>query len=121
MIKNFCVNGFKSLKNIHSININSCLFLCGPNSSGKSSFIQSILMVAQTFSDNVWNGRMVLNGTLIRLGEYEDILSHSSKDKSISVSFDLFTDYSFSLIQGFIKYQSSLNLETLKRMKKKKV
>ena len=109
MINNFCVNGFKSLKNTHSININSCLFLCGPNSSGKSSFIQSILMVAQTFSDNVWNGRMVLNGTLIRLGEYEDILSHSSKDKSISISFDLFTEYSYFSNSG--RYKISVDFK----------
>jgi predicted ATPase len=45
--------------------------LTGVNSSGKSSAIQSVLMAAQS---QYHNGPVVLNGTLVRLGEASDLI-----------------------------------------------
>ncbi|MCC3735866.1 DUF3696 domain-containing protein [Rouxiella badensis] len=92
MINNISIQNFKSLSILEPIEMESCLFLCGPNSSGKSSFIQAILMISQTFSNNFKDGRVVLNGGLIKLGAFENILSHSANSNNISISFDLFPE-----------------------------
>ncbi|MCL6742316.1 DUF3696 domain-containing protein [Kosakonia sp. R1.Fl] len=96
MINNICINNFKSLNILNPIEMKSCLFLCGPNSSGKSSFIQAILMMSQTFLNNFKDGRVILNGSLVKLGAFENILSHSTRSNDISISFDLFPENKFS-------------------------
>lgn len=70
----------------------SCLFLCGPNSSGKSSLIQALLLVAQNIAINFKGGMVNLNGSLTKLGEYDNILSHTNDEKEIKIAFDLFSD-----------------------------
>ncbi|HFU2423081.1 TPA: AAA family ATPase, partial [Klebsiella variicola] len=85
------------------IEMGSCLFLCGPNSSGKSSFIQAILMIAQTFSRNFKDGRVVLNGNFIKLGAFENILSYSTDSNEILISFELFPENEFLKKDGIQK------------------
>lgn len=65
--------------------------LCGSNSSGKSSLIQAILMLCQTFLNRhtFYHGTVVLNGALVRLGAHDDIRRHGSDSENISFSFSL--------------------------------
>jgi predicted ATPase len=49
--------------------------LTGVNSSGKSSIIQSLLLVAQSLHSDT---QLTLNGPLVRLGDAQDLLSDSS-------------------------------------------
>lgn len=95
MINNISIHNFKSLNTSDPIEMGSCLFLCGPNSSRKSSFIQAILMIAQTFSRNYKDGRVVLNGGFIKLGAFENILSYSTDSNEILISFELFPENEF--------------------------
>ncbi|MCX7858164.1 MAG: ATP-binding protein [Deltaproteobacteria bacterium] len=60
----------------------------GPNSSGKSSIFQSLLMLKQTIEDTTDTGQVLLpKGSLVDLGSYKEfIFSHDSKRKfSISI------------------------------------
>ncbi|MDZ6203250.1 DUF3696 domain-containing protein [Klebsiella pneumoniae] len=103
MINNISIHNFKSLNTSDPIEMGSCLFLCGPNSSGKSSFIQAILMIAQTFSRNYKDGRGVLNGGFIKLGVFENILSYSTDSNEILISFELFPENEFLKKYGIQK------------------
>ncbi|WP_334667076.1 AAA family ATPase, partial [Klebsiella pneumoniae] len=103
MINNISIHNFKSLNTSDPIEMGSCLFLCGPNSSGKSSFIQAILMIAQTFSRNYKDGRVVLNGGFIKLGVFENILSYSTDSNEILISFELFPENEFLKKYGIQK------------------
>lgn len=103
MINNISIHNFKSLNTSDPIEMGSCLFLCGPNSSGKSSFIQAILMLAQTFSRNFKDGRVVLNGNFIKLGAFENILSYSTDLNEILISFELFPENEFLKKYGIQK------------------
>jgi predicted ATPase len=57
----------------------------GANSSGKSTFIQSILLVAQTLSHKVGSRSVVLNGALTSLGQFDDLKSKNTGGDSISI------------------------------------
>nr|WP_154927476.1 DUF3696 domain-containing protein [Pantoea agglomerans] len=92
MINNISIYNFKSLKILEPMAMGSCLFLCGPNSSGKSSLIQALLLVAQNIAINFKGGMVNLNGSLTKLGEYDNILSHTNDEKEIKIAFDLFSD-----------------------------
>ncbi|MDK8078793.1 DUF3696 domain-containing protein [Citrobacter freundii] len=92
MIRNIYVNNFKTLGMKSYIELKECSFLCGANSSGKSSLIQTLLMLAQTFSSRYQDDSIILNGTLARLGSFIDIKKHNSLDDTITVGFTFDVD-----------------------------
>jgi predicted ATPase len=78
------LTNFKSFYNKTEIALAPLTVLTGTNSSGKSSFIHSILMVAQTLRNPIGSRELVLNGQLIKLGFLQDI---QSVDSEVGVSF----------------------------------
>lgn len=69
MIRQLKVKNFKSLKQI-DVNLSSLNLLMGLNGMGKSSFIQSILLLMQ--SDKLEEGLLDLKGTLVQIGQGRD-------------------------------------------------
>jgi predicted ATPase len=61
---------------------------CGKNSSGKSTVLQSILLLAQTLKNNVPSQTLVLNGPMVKLGSVDDIKSNFSTPKDIIIDID---------------------------------
>ena len=89
MLKSIQVNNFKSLNFSESIDISPMSIFCGANSSGKSSFLQAILLLAQT-SDTRFNGSsMLLNGKLVKLGGFNDIVSFGKENELIKLKADI--------------------------------
>lgn len=86
MLKKLQLNSFKSILNSNQINLSEYALLCGANSCGKSSVIQTLLMLSQTFSARFFQDSVCLNGPLVKLGSFADILSHTSKSKEIRVN-----------------------------------
>jgi predicted ATPase len=74
------VDDFKSLGHV-SIPLAPLVVLTGANSSGKSSIIQSLLLVAQSTDDEI-----ILNGPLVRLGEPHDVIRSGSNSLTLSYS-----------------------------------
>ena len=70
------IKNFKSLKDI-TIKLNNLNLITGVNSSGKSSFIQSLLLLKQN-EDKFYSHRgskvVNINGEYIKLGNKKDIL-----------------------------------------------
>ncbi|HDS1597580.1 TPA: DUF3696 domain-containing protein [Stenotrophomonas maltophilia] len=89
MIKSIKLRNFKSIKETQKISFAPLSLVCGANSSGKSSLIQSILMVSQTFSSRHFRSSVSLNGKMVRLGSFADIKNHSSGKQPIDVSLEL--------------------------------
>ena len=48
--------------------------LSGPNASGKSSVLQSLVLLHQTMREHEWSTRLILNGDGIRLGTAPDVI-----------------------------------------------
>lgn len=60
---------------------------CGKNSSGKSTIIQSILLISQTLSNKVSARPIVLNGALAKLGQIEDIVTFGAANSPIEIGW----------------------------------
>lgn len=87
MLTNLSLDNFKSISTSDPIFLRNFSIFCGANSSGKSSLIQAILMLSQTFSSRYDFDEIVLNGHLVRLGAFGDIRAHKSSRNTIDIEF----------------------------------
>lgn len=89
MIKNWTVKNFKSIYEKTTLDFAPLTIFTGANSSGKSTLIQSLLLVTQTLQSAVHSRSVVLNGYILRLGSYNDLVSNHHEDDAISIGFQL--------------------------------
>lgn len=87
MIKQWKLFNFKSVRNETDLALAPLTIFAGPNSSGKSTVLQSILLVAQTLAHKVSSRSVVLNGSLTRLGQFDDLKSADSDANQIVVGW----------------------------------
>lgn len=84
MITELGLKNFKCLKDdffsLSKINV-----FAGRNGIGKSSLLQSLLLIAQSLDDNGLLKKVKINGAFLQLGTYSDIISKDSKDSKISI------------------------------------
>ncbi len=85
MITKWEVFNFKSIREETELSLGPLTIFAGANSSGKSTLIQSILLVAQTLSHKVSSRSVVLNGALTSLGQFDDLKSNGSESDQIVV------------------------------------
>lgn len=78
------LENFKCFSNVE-LEIGKLTFLVGLNSVGKSSIIQSVLLPLQSTHDT----DIEVNGSLINLGSYQDILNIRAPDDSVRVSIEM--------------------------------
>jgi len=92
MLRRWSVSNFKSIGALAEVEFLDLTVLVGSNSSGKSSLIQSVLVVAQSFRSRAAPSRpLIWNGDLVRLGTAPDVL-HLPADPDqpgISLGFTL--------------------------------
>jgi predicted ATPase len=62
---------------------------CGKNSSGKSTVLQSILLLSQTLKNNEPSQTLVLNGPMVKLGSVNDIKSSYLNSKDVTIDINL--------------------------------
>lgn len=89
MLKTWRLKNFKSFGDQPPIELSAINVLAGANSSGKSSIIQSILLLKQTLQYGSENRPIALNGPLLRLGSFQNVLNHESSDQVIQLGFDI--------------------------------
>ena len=92
MIKVWALRHFKSVKDEPKLELGKLTVFTGSNSSGKSTIIQSLLLTAQTLQSPVVTRPIVLNGHILRLGNFNDILSNGTDASSIEIGFQLSLD-----------------------------
>ena len=73
MIKRWKVFNFKSVRTETELELAPLTIFAGANSTGKSTLLQSMLIVAQTLAHKVSSRSVVLNGALARLGQFDDL------------------------------------------------
>ena len=90
MIDAWRVECFKKFSAKKEFPLKSLTILSGVNSSGKSSLLQSILLVKQTIMSASPDRAIALNGPLVQLGSYSDIYNpgpNEDDNQSQGVSF----------------------------------
>ena len=85
MITKWKVANFKSIRDETELDLGLLTIFAGANSSGKSTIIQSILLVAQTLAHKTRSSSVVLNGVLTSLGQFDDLKSIGGKSDQITI------------------------------------
>ncbi len=88
MLKLLDLRCFKCFE-LLSLPIAPLTLLSGPNSSGKSSVLQALVLLHQTMREREWATRLALNGSAVRLGTVVDVVDelHGRNDFGIGVGF----------------------------------
>lgn len=89
MIAKWKVGNFKSISKETELDFAPLTIFAGANSSGKSTIIQSVLLVAQTVANKVGSRSVVLNGALTSLGQFDDLKSADSGVDLITIKCTL--------------------------------
>jgi len=89
MIQEIQLSNFKAFADAEKIPIKPITLVFGPNSSGKSSIFQSLLMLKQTIEEDTIGGEPLLlpRGKLIDLGNYQEFIHKHDESLSFSVTF----------------------------------
>lgn len=103
MLSMIRLHNFKSFKQLDSLAIKPITILCGSNSCGKSSILQSLLMVKQTKESRNVNQSLLLNGKYVHLGDIENIVYGHDGSNNISINFE----YEFTMQQFYTGMKSS--------------
>tara|TARA_A100001015_G_C15028292_1_gene731724 strand:+ start:864 stop:2957 length:2094 start_codon:yes stop_codon:yes gene_type:complete len=89
------LSNFKSIEPsspMQEINFSPLTLICGENSSGKSTVLQSILSVVQSTSSEIESDSVFsLNGKIIKLNNFESILHALSNEKNVEIGLDFKT------------------------------
>lgn len=84
MVSNINLSNFKCFRNIALSLANLNLF-SGINSMGKSTIIQALLLLRQSFERNSINEGIYLNGKYVKIGSGQDLLYSNADNKIISI------------------------------------
>ncbi len=89
MIHNLTLKNFKAFNKVN-LEISGFTLLSGMNGMGKSSIIQSLLLLRQSYkSGDLQRGLLQLNGSLIELGTAQDILFIDALDDEVGINIKL--------------------------------
>ena len=92
MIKEWKLDNFKSIDKEKDLEFRPLTIFTGANSSGKSTILQSILLVAQTLQSPIASRSILLNGWFKKFGTYSDIVNKRDYNKNIKIGFKLSND-----------------------------
>ncbi|MDM8556100.1 DUF3696 domain-containing protein [Desulfococcaceae bacterium HSG7] len=87
MIEEISLENFKAFKELDGLNIKPITILCGTNSCGKSSILQSILTFKQTLESQNLSQTLLLNGRFTHLGSFENIIYDKNVENVVSFGF----------------------------------
>ena len=77
------INNFKTIKELIEFNFNSINIISGVNSSGKTSFIQFLLMLKQTWEAQSASPALIFDGNLVKLGVFEKLVYKQQNENYI--------------------------------------
>lgn len=83
------IENFKGITTFRYNNVSPLTILSGVNSGGKTSFIQSLLMLKQSYEQGDEKHPIILNGKYTKLGSFKDVLNRDNKDvkKDIAIEY----------------------------------
>lgn len=89
MLTRWSVANFKAISDEIELQLAPITVLAGANSSGKSTLLQSILLVSQTLRAKPGEQPVLLNGEYVRLGYISDIVHDGNTKQPFLFGFDL--------------------------------
>jgi predicted ATPase len=83
MLTSIKIENFKAFADSGEIPLKPLTFLMGPNSSGKSSLIQALLVIKQTLDTRDRSRQLVSEGELTSVGSYQDFVFRHESDRRV--------------------------------------
>lgn len=112
MIKDWKLNNFKSIDHENDLEFRPLTIFTGANSSGKSTILQSILLVTQTLQSPIASRSILLNGWFKKFGSYTDVVNRRDFNKNIKIGFTLSNDAT-SREEMMYRYRFNENVKTV--------
>jgi predicted ATPase len=82
------IRNFKCLADTGKLPMRPVTFLVGPNSSGKTTIIQSLLLLRQTVESRDLKNPLSINGPYVQLGSYPDLLFMHDKKARLHLEIE---------------------------------
>lgn len=83
------IKNFKGFEDTGYLELRPITILIGPNSSGKSSLIQPLLMLKQTVDSRDVTSPLVVNGSYVKLSSYESFIHHHDVKKKLEIDISM--------------------------------
>lgn len=99
MINKWILDNFKSIESREELEFRPLTIFTGANSSGKSTILQSVLLVSQTLQNPIDSRSIVLNGSIKKFGSYSDVVNRRDFKKKLTIGFDITDD-----LTGYRRY-----------------
>lgn len=97
------IYNFKSIGSLVEYEMRPMTILSGTNSSGKSSFLQLLLLLKQTIEIDSAQSPLELKGRLIRIRKYIDILKSKNPENKLKIELK-FSKSELSKYKGFPEF-----------------
>lgn len=117
MIYKIEIKNFKVLKDIE-LSLSNLTIIAGLNCMGKSSLIQVLLLLRQSFEKSIYENGLLLNGDYVNIGNGKDAFSINA-EKGEDFRFKLEWENNDFLITEF-EYKSHSNLQPMKKINSSK-
>ncbi|WP_288221772.1 DUF3696 domain-containing protein [uncultured Clostridium sp.] len=87
MIESINISSFKAFNKMQKVKCKPITLIYGQNSAGKSSLLQSLLLLQQTMNEiNIDDTALITKGKLLDLGNYREMVYSHNTDNNISIS-----------------------------------
>lgn len=89
MLKQIKLTNFKCFQGETTFPLSNFNLLTGINGSGKSTFLQALLLMRQSIEYDIYTTRLALNGSCVNLGGFDDVRNHNiTKSEPIFFEFE---------------------------------
>ena len=99
MLTQIDIELFKCFELLH-LPLCQLTLLSGSNASGKSSVLQTLVLLHQTMLEHEWSTRLMLNGNSIRLGTISDVVDHKYGRQSFNIGINDNDSYYAWIFEG---------------------
>lgn len=87
MLKNLNLYNFRCFSSEQNIPLSPITLIYGPNSSGKSSLLKSLLVMKQTIEEASPNTNLITKGPYTDIGNFKDFINNHDTKKKYSIKF----------------------------------
>ena len=87
MLNKMKIKNFKAFVDTEEIFLKPITLFCGTNSSGKSTLLHSLLLWKQTLESRNFEQTLLLNGRMLHLGTFSNIIHNHNTEKPITFEF----------------------------------
>jgi predicted ATPase len=113
MITSYSIHNFKAYGKKQHIKLKPITLLYGPNSKGKTSLLQSLLLLKQSKIDRPRQSALLFNGDILSLGNYRNVVFNHNIEKDITFGFEIDLNQPFNKLSKeiiFLKYLKARKL-----------